>query len=188
VWPEFTHYSRCYLLLLVSPTLPGLGDDLTASIPSPESLIKLIYSLVWAVMIFLPIQRRVYEWVACLFANHQKVTDRTPQISSFPSFRHSRYSRKTLHRGFCPSASGRHGLALRLGPLKGVLSPLADKRLLRCWAGLGIHSTLGDISAVPKPIFALCPGGSVGVWVWDVVLDTVWNAMILLISFYFFAM
>ena len=139
-------------------------------------------------MIFLPIQRRVYEWVACLFVNHRKVTDRIPQIPSFPCFRHSRYSRKTLHRGFFPSAFGRHDLALRLGPLKGVLSPLDDKRLLRCWAGLGIHSTLGDLSAVPEPIFALCPGCSVGVWVWDVVLDTVCNAMILLISSYFFAM
>ena len=30
---------------------------------STESLIKLIYSLVWGIMVLVPIQRRVYEWV-----------------------------------------------------------------------------------------------------------------------------
>ena len=39
----------------------GAGDELMASILSLESLIKLIYSIAWGVMILLPIQRRVYE-------------------------------------------------------------------------------------------------------------------------------
>lgn len=35
-----------------------VGDELTSIL---ESLIKLIYSLVWGILILVPIQRRVYE-------------------------------------------------------------------------------------------------------------------------------
>jgi hypothetical protein len=37
----------------------------------PESLIKLIYSVVWAIMVLVPIQRRVYEWVTYLLVHFQ---------------------------------------------------------------------------------------------------------------------
>ena len=32
---------------------------------SLESLIKLVYSLAWGIMVLVLIQRRVYEWVTC---------------------------------------------------------------------------------------------------------------------------
>lgn len=115
-------------------------------------------------MVLLPIQRRVYEWVAYLCMHLQGVTICISQIPSLVSFRHPRYSRKTLHRWFYPSASGRYDLALRLGPLERVLTPPVNERLLRCWAGLGIRSTFSDLSAVPKPVNTLRPGCPVGVW------------------------
>jgi len=130
----------------------------------PESLIKLIYSLVWAIMVLLPIQRRVYEWVTYLHMHLQGLTICTSQLPSFVSFRHPRYSRKALHRWFCPSASGRHDLALRLGPLERILAPPVNERLLCCWAGLGIHPTFSDLSVVPKPVDTLRLSCSVGVW------------------------
>jgi alpha-1,3-glucosyltransferase len=46
-----------------SHSFQSVGSQLITSGLSPESLIKLVYSLVWAIMILLPIQRRVYEYV-----------------------------------------------------------------------------------------------------------------------------
>lgn len=119
--------------------------------------------------------------------------DRTPQIPSFPSFRHPRYSRKALHRRFHPSAFGRHDLASRLGPLKRILAPPVDECLLCCGAGLGVHPTFSDLSAVPEHVITLRPYGPIGVWSrkrrhgcvcgeWVIVLDTLCNAMILILS------
>ena len=110
-----------------------------------------------------------------------------PQIPSFPSLRDPRYSRKTLHRRLCPSASGGHDLACRVGPLERVPAPPVDECLLRHRASLGIHPIVGDLSAVPKLVIALCPGYSVGVGKWVcacgvVVHDIICNVGTLLIS------
>jgi hypothetical protein len=121
------------------------------------------------------------------------VINRISQFPSFPGFRHSRCSRKALSRRFCPPASGCHDLALCLRPLKRVLTSPFDERLLRCWAGLGIHSAFGHLSAVPKSVISHHPGCPVGVWprelgnehrcgVRDIVRDVVYKVMMLLIA------
>jgi len=122
-----------------------------------------------------------------------RVTDYTPQLPSFPSFRYPRHSRKALHCWFCPSASGGHDLALCLGALKRVLAPPVDECLLCCWAGLGVHPTFGDLPPIPEFIIIprpSCPVDMVANWgidlcvgcgVWDAVGDTVCNAVVPLI-------
>ena len=121
------------------------------------------------------------------------MTNCTPQVPSFPCLRHPRRIRKVLSRRVCPSASGRHRLALCIGLLKRVLTASFDECLLRRWAGLGIHPAFGDLSVVPKSDISHRPDCAVGVWtrelgsgythgVRDAVRDVVYKATVLIIS------
>lgn len=114
-----------------------------------------------------------------------RVTSCNLQVPSFTPLRHSRCPRKGVPHRFHTSASGRHSLTVCSGPIKGVLTAPLDECLLRFRTSLGVHSTVGDLPAISKPVITLPRDYSVGTRPWGTAMrvhNTVHNVIMVLIS------